>query len=127
MMEASIETIKENPMGLGFFAGEPFMFYSKGFSCINAHNSIFSAGIGMGYIGIIMMVVFLSGIGITVFSKYIPTKYKASLIGCFFIGFLHCMGNPALGSRVYGAWLPVTFLFTLICSFYVYGKYYKKQ
>lgn len=126
MMEASIESIKENPWGLGFFAGEPAMFYSRGLSCINAHNSIFSAGIGMGYIGIIMMVIFLSGIGITVFSKYIPTKYKASLIGCFFIGFLHCMGNPALGSRVYGAWLPVTILFILICSFYIYGKFYKR-
>ena len=73
------------------------------------------------------MVIFLLGMGFSVFSKYIPAKYKASLIGCFFIGFLHCMGNPALGSRVYGAWLPVTFLFTLICSFYVYGKYYKRQ
>ena len=127
MMEASIETIKEHPWGLGFFAGEPFMFYSKGMHCINAHNSLFSSGIGLGYAGIIIMAVFLFSMGCIIFSKYIPARYKASLVGCFFVGFLHCMGNPALGSRVYGAWLPVTFLFTLICSFYVYGKYYKKQ
>ena len=127
MMEASIETIKENPMGLGFFAGEPFMFYSRGLNCINAHNSIFSAGIGMGYIGIFIMAIFLYRMFFTTFSKKIPPKYRASFIGCFFVAFLHCMGNPALGSRVYGAWLPVTFLFILICSFYVYGKYYNKQ
>ena len=125
MMEASIKTIKEYPWGLGFFAGEPAMFYSKGLHCINAHNSLFSAGIGLGYIGIIFMAIYLLKMFFIVFSKYIPDKYKASLIGCFFVGFLHCMGNPALGSRVYGAWLPVTLLFTLICSFYVYGKYYK--
>lgn len=127
LMEISIESIKKNPFGLGFFAGEPFLLRKHGHNAINVHNSIFSAGIGIGYIGIIIMIIFLSGIGITVFSKYIPIKYKASLIGCFFVGFMHCMGNPALGSRVFGAWLPVTFLFTLICSFYVYGKYYKRQ
>lgn len=127
VMEVAIETIKENPMGLGFFAGEPYVLYSRGLAGITAHNSLFSAGIGLGYIGIIIMAVFLFSMGCVVFSKYIPTKHKASLIGCFFVGFLHCMGNPALGSRVYGAWLPVTLLFTLICSFYVYGKYYKKQ
>ena len=127
MMEASIETIKENPMGLGFFAGEPFMFYSRGLSCINAHNSIFSAGIGMGYIGVILMAIFLYKMFFTTFSKKIPLRYRATFIGCFFVAFLHCMGNPALGSRVYGAWLPVTFLFILICSFYVYGKYHNKQ
>ena len=127
VMEASIETIKSNPWGLGFFAGEPYILYSKDLHGINAHNSLFSAGIGMGYIGIILMAIFLSGMGFTVFSKYIPAKYKASLIGCFFVGFLHCMGNPSIGSRIYGAWLPETFLFTLICSFYVYGKYYKRK
>lgn len=126
MMEASIETIKENPMGLGFFAGEPYMFYSRGLHCINAHNSLFSAGIGMGYIGVILMAIFLYRMFFTTFSKKIPLRYRATFIGCFFVAFLHCMGNPALGSRVYGAWLPVTFLFILICSFYVYGKYHKK-
>lgn len=124
-MQVSIETIKANPWGLGFFAGEPLIFYSRDLAAINAHNSLFSAGIGTGYIGMIMMAIYLLGMFISVFSKYIPTKYKASLIGCFFVGFLHCMGNPALGSRVYGAWLSVTVLFTLICSFYVYGKYVK--
>lgn len=127
MMEASIETIKEYPMGLGFFAGEPYMFYSRGLNCINAHNSVFSAGIGLGYIGIIIMTIFLLKMFSTVFSKKIPQIYRATLIGCFFVGFLHCMGNPALGSRVYAAWLPVTFLFILICSFYVYGKYYTRK
>lgn len=127
VMEASIETIKENPWGLGFFAGEPYVLYSKDLHGINAHNSLFSAGIGMGYIGIIFMAIFLFGMSFTVFSKYIPAKYRASLIGCFFVAFLQCMGNPSIGSRVYGAWISETLLFTLICSFYVYGKYYKKQ
>lgn len=123
LMEVTIETVENFPLGLGFFAGEPAIFYAKGLSAINAHNSLFSAGIGLGYPGIIIMILFLAGVGFTVFIKKIPPHYKASLMGCFFVGFLHCMGNPALGSRVYGAWLPVTYLFILICSFYVYGKY----
>lgn len=123
LMEVTIETVEKYPLGLGFFAGEPAIFYAKGLSAINAHNSLFSAGIGLGYPGIIFMILFLAGVGFTVFSKKITPHYKASLMGCFFVGFLHCMGNPALGSRVYGAWLPVTYLFILICSFYVYGKY----
>ena len=123
LMEVTIETVENSPLGLGFFAGEPAIFYAKGLSAINAHNSLFSAGIGLGYPGIIIMILFLTGVGFTVFSKKIPPYYKASLMGCFFVGFTHCMGNPALGSRVYGAWLPVTYLFILICSFYVYGKY----
>lgn len=126
LMEVAIETVENNPWGLGFFAGEPYVFYSKGLAGINAHNSLFSAGIGLGYVGMILMALFLLWMLIKVFSLRIPVEYRASLIGCFFVGFLHCMGNPALGSRVYGAWIPVTFLFTLICGFYVYGRYAKK-
>ena len=127
VMEASIETIKENPLGLGFFAGEPYMLYQRNLHGITAHNSFFSAGIGLGYIGMIMIGIFLLSVGLKVFSRKIPKQCRASLIGCFFVGFLHCMGNPALGSRVYGAWLPVTYLFILICSFYVYGRYAKNS
>ncbi|MBE6291956.1 MAG: hypothetical protein E7091_06050 [Bacteroidales bacterium] len=126
LMEVAIETMETHPWGLGFFAGEPDVLYSRGLGAINAHNSLFSAGIGLGYIGVLVMGIFLIRMFFTVFSRKIPIQYRAPLIGCFFVGFLHCMGNPALGSRVFGAWIPVTFLFTLICSFYVYGRYAKK-
>ena len=125
LMKISLQSLKDNPWGLGFFSGEPFLLRDYGHSAINAHNSLFSAGIGMGYVGILLMGLFLIGVFLTVFSRRIPVQYRAPLIGCFFVGFLHCMGNPALGSRVFGAWIPVTFLFTLICSFYVYGRYKK--
>lgn len=123
MMELSYKTVEKNPYGYGFFAGEPYIIYSNGLRGITAHNSLFSAGIGLGYPGIIIISIFLTGMFFAVFSRKIPPHYKASLIGCFFVGFLQCMGNPGVGSRVYGAWLPVTYLFILICSFYVYGKY----
>lgn len=126
LMEVAIETMETHPWGLGFFAGEPVVLYSRDLGAINAHNSLFSAGIGLGYIGVLVMGIFLIRMFFIVFSRKIPIQYRAPLIGCFFVGFLHCMGNPALGSRVFGAWIPVTFLFTLICSFYVYGRYAKK-
>lgn len=125
LMQISLQSVKDNPWGLGFFSGEPFLLRGYGHGAINVHNSLFSAGIGLGYVGVFLIGIFLIGMFFTVFSRKIPIQYRVQLIGCFFVGFLHCMGNPALGSRVFGAWIPVTFLFTLICSFYVYGRYKK--
>lgn len=126
LMEVSIKALINKPEGYGFFAGEPYLLRKVGHAAINAHNSLFSAAIGSGYVGIFLMIVFLIMIFKIVFSRFIPYEYRATLIGCFFVGFLHCMGNPGLGSRVYGSWLPVMYLFTLICGFYIREKYYEE-
>lgn len=124
LMEAAIESIDKYPMGLGFFAAEPFVLYAKHLSGISAHNSIFSAGMGLGYPGIALIVIFFISMGSCVFSKYIDNSVKPILIGCCCVAFIHCMGNPSLGSRVYAAWLPNAYVFILTCYFYIYDKYY---
>lgn len=125
LMEASIESLEQNPMGLGFFAAEPYVLYAKNLGAISAHNSFFSAALGLGLPGVAILLLFFLAMGRCVFGRYMPPRHKAALIGCFFVGMMHSMGNPGIGSRVYGSWMPVLFVFSLICTCHVYGKYYK--
>ncbi len=125
LMDVTIKTMDENPWGLGFFAAEPYILYNKSLGAISAHNSFFSAGMGMGYAGIGVLAIFFLALFRCVFSRYIPKDYRAMLIGCFLVAFLHCMGNPSVGTRVFGAWMPCMYIFVLVCGFYVFGKYYE--
>lgn len=127
LMEITLKTMEEDPMGLGFFAGEPYVLYRHHFGAISAHNSLFSAVMGMGLPGVILISIFFVAVGYAVFSKYQNDKYKPMLIGCFCVAFLHCMGNPSVGTRVFGAWMPCMYMFVLISSFYVLGKNYSIQ
>ncbi len=122
VMETTLFSLQQNPKGYGFFAGEPYILYQSYQGAINGHNSFFSAAMGLGYVGIVMLFIFFLGMFRVTFYRGIPREYRQPLIGCFFVGFLHCMGNPGIGSRIYGSWMPVMLLFTLICSFYAYFK-----
>lgn len=124
-MEAAVECIQENPMGLGFFAGEPYYLYERSANGINAHNAIFSGMIGCGYLGGILMALFLVVMLFNARSNYIHPRYRAALFSCFCVAIVECMGNPSVGSRVYGAWIGEMYVFCLISAFYCYGKYYK--
>lgn len=125
LLDATIDCVESYPLGLGFFAAEPYVLYAKNLGAISAHNSLFSAGMGLGIPGILILSVFFMKLTIITFSKYIPYNYKAILIGCFWVSFMHCMGNPSVGTRVFGAWMPCMYIFVLICGMYVYGRYYE--
>ena len=124
IMETAMLTLDQQPQGYGFFAGEPYILYQEYAGAINGHNSFFSAAMGLGYAGVALILIFFIGMFRVTFSSYIPREVRQSLIGCFFVGFLHCMGNPGIGSRIYGSWMPVMLLFTMICSFYAYNRKY---
>lgn len=124
IMEVGILTLKEQPLGYGFFVGEVYALQKNGLFVINGHNSFFSAAMGLGYVGIVLLFIFFLGMFRVTFYRGIPLQYRQPLIGCFFVGFFHCMGNPGIGSRIYGSWMPVMLLFTLICSFYAYNRKY---
>lgn len=126
IMDVAFQALEDRPQGYGFFAGEPYLLYSKSLGAINGHNSLFSAAIGLGIPGIVLISLFFIMMWKIVFSRYIHSDYRASLIGCFIVSFLQSMGNPGIGSRVFGGWLPTMFATVLICGFYVYGKYYEE-
>ncbi|MDE7396339.1 MAG: O-antigen ligase family protein [Muribaculum sp.] len=127
LMSATLDCIDKYPWGLGFFVAEPYVLYSKGLHAIGAHNSLFSAGMGLGIPGVILIGLFFIAIGRVTFSRFIPDKYKSILIGCFCVAFIHCMGNPSVGTRVFGAWIPCMYIFVLICGMYIYGKYFEQD
>lgn len=127
LMNAAFESASINPIGTGFFAGEPELFYKRGLAGINAHNAIFSSLIGCGYLGGALMILFLIVMLFNVRSKYIHPDYRAPLFCCFCVAIVECMGNPSIGSRVYGAWIGEMYIFCLIAAFYCYGRYYKNH
>jgi type III secretory pathway component EscS len=127
LMDITIKTVEKNPIGLGFFAAEPYIFYRHHYHAISAHNSLFSAALGLGIPGLIIIVIFFFRTGIILLSNSMDEKYRSMLIGCFCVAFLHCMGNPSVGTRVYpfGAWMTGMYIFVLICAMYADKKYYK--
>lgn len=122
LMAVTLESLEQQPMGYGFFAAEPYLLYSRNLGAISAHNSLFSAAMGMGMLGVILISIFFVSTGISSFSRTINPHIKPILIGCFCVAFLHCMGNPAVGTRVYGAWTPCMLVFVTICGCRVYGQ-----
>lgn len=126
LMEVTLESLDEHPMGYGFFAAEPYLLYAKNLGAISAHNSLFSAAMGMGYVGVLLIALFFIATGWYAFSKWHDWELRPILIGCFCVAFLHCMGNPSVGTRVFGAWTPCMLAFVMICSSYVYGKHYEE-
>lgn len=127
LLEITLKTLEENPWGQGFFAAEPYVLYKAHFGAISAHNSLSSAAMGMGYPGIAIFAIFLIAMWVVTFSKYIDSRFRAILIGCMCVAFLHCIGNPSVGTRVYGAWIPGMYIFVLTCGFYIFGKYYENK
>ena len=125
LMMVALEALENEPMGYGFFAGEPYLLYAKYKGAISAHNSIFSAAIGMGYLGVVLISCFFIAMCMSAFSKSQSSELRSILIGCFIVALLHCMGNPSVGTRVFGAWIPCMYLFVLICGVNIYGRDYE--
>lgn len=127
LYEATLESVNEHPWGLGFFSAEPYILYQKNLGAISAHNSLFSAGLGMGIPGIVLMALFFFAMGKISFSRYIPENLRAIVIGSYLGATVQCMGNPSVGTRVYGAWTTCMFVYVFISMLYVYEKYYKTE
>jgi len=127
LMDVTVQTLEEYPLGLGFFSAEPYVFYSHHLHAISAHNSLFSAALGTGIIGVIVLSIFFIRIALLFFNKRNFGDYYPMLIGCFCVAILHCMGNPSVGTRVYpyGAWMSGMYIFVIICTLFVYSNYFE--
>ena len=58
IMNVAVDALLQKPEGYGFFAGEPYLLYAKRLGAINGHNSLFSAAIGLGIPGIVLISIF---------------------------------------------------------------------
>ena len=90
------------------------------------HNGFLSAFVGTGYIGLLFFSLFILGYARSVFFSPIPKQYKALLMATFFCVFVHTLGNPGLGFRVYGTWMPAMYFVLLTVGLNIKYRYMKK-
>lgn len=122
----AVKTDNREWYGYGFVAGET-MFVQKviGGQVIGMHNGFLSAFVGTGYIGLLFFCLFILGYARSVFFSPIPKQYKALLMATFFCVFVHTLGNPGLGFRVYGTWMPAMYFVMLTVGLDIKYRYMK--
>lgn len=110
--------------GTGFTVGEMMIARKLNGTgaVIGMHNGFLSAYVGTGYIGLLLFSLFMLSVVRLVLKNHIPKEYKAVLIACICVVLLHTYGNPGLGFRVYGTWMPAMFVIMLMV-----GSEYKSK
>lgn len=111
-------------IGFGFVVGE--MMLARliiGGQVIGMHNGFLSAYVGTGYIGLFLFSIFILSVLWLAFRNHIPKEYRAVLIACVCVILFHTYGNPGLGFRVYGTWMPAMFVITLMVGMEYKSKY----
>lgn len=123
----AIEAVKADNRewyGYGFVAGETiFVQRVIGGQVIGMHNGFLSAFVGTGYFGLFFFCLFILGYARSAFFSPIPKQYKALLMATFFCVFIHTLGNPGLGFRVYGTWMPAMYFVILTAGLNIKYKY----
>lgn len=118
--ESAVEAIaKEGKQfyGEGFVAGETeFAHQLIGDQVIGMHNGFLSAYIGTGYIGVLLFSMFMLGMLYITLKNKISSTYKPVMIACMIAVFIHTVGNPGLGFRVYGTWMPAMFIVQMVIA-----------
>ncbi|NGP75944.1 hypothetical protein G3570_04815 [Balneolaceae bacterium YR4-1] len=112
-----------NPLhGFGFVAGEEYIIRRTRPGVIGAHNGLLSAFLGTGIIGVFFFMIFLVGMIKVAKSNKIPSKYRGPFLCTTILIIIHTMGNPGLGTRVYGTWIPAVTIFSMISLIYLHFK-----
>ena len=125
--EAAIDEINREGKqlyGVGFVVGETeFARQLIGGQVIGMHNGFLSAYIGTGYIGLFLFSLFMLGMLKITFKNGIDTTYKPVMIACMIAVFIHTVGNPGLGFRVYGTWMSAMFIVQMVIALNFKSKY----
>ena len=106
----------ESPyFGYGFVAGELELINTVFEGAINSHNSIISAFINVGALGVIFLVLFFISVIKTTYSLKVKNKKtKVAFLGSIILIIVVSMAAPGIGGRVYGSWIPSIFIISLI-------------
>lgn len=110
--------------GEGFVAGETeFAHELIGGQVIGMHNGFLSAYVGTGYLGVFLFSMFMLGMLYITFKNRIDSTYKPVMIACMIAVFIHTVGNPGLGFRVYGTWMPAMFIVQMVIALNFKSKF----
>jgi len=112
----SWELVIERPwIGYGFVAGErDVMMETRGASVISTHSMFFSALLGVGFLGPLLLLLYFLGTWIPCLSDAVHPLWRFVFSATIFMVFVVSMANPGLGGRVYGAWLSAVMVMTMI-------------
>lgn len=122
------EQAQKRPLsGYGFVAGDTFVINQKYKAAISAHNGFLSALLGMGYPGALIFSTFLVAMLSISRSRFLPGLYRSAFLGSSILITIHTIGNPGLGTRVYGTWMPSVVVLTTICIIYWHFKSLNKK
>ncbi|WP_282776963.1 O-antigen ligase family protein [Phaeodactylibacter xiamenensis] len=123
IFEYSWEEAQKRPFtGYGFVAGDAFVINKRFQGVIGAHNGVLSSLLGMGYPGALLFILFLIKMFFLSKRRIFPSIYRSVFLGSVILLSVHTMGNPGLGTRVYGTWKPAVVIFTTICTVYLHFK-----
>lgn len=112
--------------GLGFVVGEMQMARTIiGGQVIGMHNGFLSAYVGTGYVGLLLFCLFMLSVVLLALKNHIPKEHRAVLIACICVIIFHTYGNPGLGFRVYGTWMPAMFVIMLMVGMEYKSRYIK--
>lgn len=112
------DSFKDSPVvGYGFVSGENAIIYDKFKGAINTHNFILSGLLATGLLGTVFLVLYFFSIFKIGFNTYWPkNKWKVAIIGTLIMSLVISLTAPGVGGRVYGSWIPVVFVITVICA-----------
>ena len=123
IFEVSItEGLKKPLLGYGFVSGDTYVVNKFFEGAIGAHNGFLSAFLGMGIMGVIIFIGFFIKMLNISKSKFLPIKLKAPFLSSIILISIYTLGNPGLGSRVYGSWISSTIIMVLISLIYLHYK-----
>jgi len=110
------ELCMEKPvLGYGFVAGERDILYqTRGPGIISMHSMFFSAFMGVGFLGPILLSLYLAGTTMLCLSPYLAPAWRFSFIATVFMVVVVSMAGPGLGGRVYGSWQACLLVMTAI-------------
>lgn len=117
----AMEGFLQKPLlGYGFVAGENSVLYQNFSSAINTHNFLLSAVLGTGLLGAVLLLLYFRRIYRMASSKAFPaSKWRPAMVGTFLMGLVISMTAPGIGGRVYGSWIPLVLIFTLISGLHL--------
>lgn len=115
--------LKQPFTGYGFMSGETFIINEQFKGAIGAHNGLLSALLGGGFPAVFLFMMLFLQMSKTANSRYLPAQYKAVFLATVILITIHTMGNPGIGSRVYGTWIPSVMILTLISMVQFHYKY----
>ncbi len=124
----ALEKAREKPLiGFGFVAGETYVITKIRHGAIGAHNGLLSAQLGTGLIGTVLFSIFFWKMLFVSASRYLPPEFRTAFLASVMLITVHTLGNPGLGSRVYGTWIPAMIVFTVICMVQQHYSYLRSD